>query len=61
MYLARKNCSLKVNIIINNNKILKIKIFTLGNTVLCTLHLISHAFGAYKIFKNSGHSLELLL
>ena len=32
-----------------------------GNTVFCTLHLMSDTFGTYRIFKNSGHSLELLL
>ena len=32
-----------------------------GNTVLCTLHLMSDAFGTYNLKKNSGHSLELLL
>ena len=42
----------------NNNDNLNKK----GNTVLCTLHLMSDAFGTYKNFvKNSGHSLELLL
>ena len=52
MYIARKKCSLKVIIIINNNSnnLKKLKFFTSGNTVLCTVHLISHAFGAYEIF-----------